>query len=314
MTIPFRSRTLFALVVALLCVGNVRAESLDEDAARDAAIAYFSPSATGHRLRAKARQLILRSNGHEAGYYIFERPEGGVVFVADDDAIGRTVLGYTEQGSYDPEALPVAMQDWLRQITVLMTAVHEGKIHETEVIRHASSKKVQLPLPLWDQGEPYNRFCPMLDGQRCITGCVATAMAEVMKYWQWPKHGYGYVSYYDERCGQQLYQYLANNTYDWNNMLEIYYQGGYGDTQATAVATLMRDCGYAVHMHYTPSESNAWVTAGIMQRYFHYGPLAKDRYSGNYSTDQWHDYLHEDLDAGRPVLYSGQSTKSGEWS
>ena len=312
MTIPFRSRTLFALVVALLCVGNVHAESLDEDEARAAAIAYFSPSATGHRLRAKARQLILRSKGHEAGYYIFDRPEGGVVFVADDDAIGRTVLGYTEQGSYDPEALPLAMQDWLRQITVLMTAVHEGKIHETDVVRRAASKKIQLQLPLWNQGEPYNRLCPMSGDQRCITGCVATAMAEVMKYWQWPKHGYGYVSYHDNGCGQDLSQNLANNTYDWNNMLDSYRQGGYNDTQATAVATLMRDCGYAVHMHYTPRESAAGVSAATMQRYFHYSPLAKDRYSGNYSTDQWHDYLHEDLDAGRPVLYSGQSTKSGE--
>ena len=124
-----------AIVAALLCIGVAHAEPLNEDEARDAAIAFFSPSASGHRLRAKARQLVLRSKGHDAGYYIFERPEGGVVFVADDDAIGRTVLGYTEEGSFDPEALPVGLQDWLRQVTVLMDAVHEGKIRQTEVIR-----------------------------------------------------------------------------------------------------------------------------------------------------------------------------------
>lgn len=300
-----------AIVAALLCIGVAHAEPLDEDEARDAAIAFFSPSAPGRHLRAKARQLVLRSKGHDAGYYIFERPEGGVVFVADDDAIGRTVLGYTEQGGFDPDSLPVGLQDWLRQITVLMDAVHRGEIHHTEVIRRASPERVQLHLPLWNQRAPYNNLCPMSGNQRCITGCVATAMAEVMRYWAWPKHGYGYVSYYDEGCGQNLSQDLSRNTYDWGNMLETYNSGSYTAAQATAVATLMRDCGYAANMNYGPNESSASVNAGIMQRHFNYSPLARDRYSGDYSTDDWHAFLREDLAARRPVLYNGQSIKGG---
>ena len=301
-----------AIIVALLCIGAAHAEPLDEEEARDAAVAFFSPSASGRHLRAKARQLVLRSKGHDAGYYIFERPEGGVVFVADDDAIGRTVLGYTEQGSFDPDSLPVGLQDWLRQVTVLMDAVHRGEIHHTEVIRRASSEKVQLSLPLWNQRAPYNNLCPMSGNQHCLTGCVATAMAEVMRYWAWPKHGYGYVSYYDEGCGQNLSQDLSLNTYDWGNMLDNYLEGSYTAAQATAVATLMRDCGYAVNMHYGPNESYAAVSARVMQHYFHYSPLARDRYSGDYSADDWHDFLREDLAAGRPVLYNGQSTIQGE--
>ena len=66
---------------------------LDEDAARYAAASFFSGPSAKAKVRARGRQLVLRSEGHEAGYYVFERPEGGVVFVADDDAIGRTVLG-----------------------------------------------------------------------------------------------------------------------------------------------------------------------------------------------------------------------------
>ena len=98
--------TLFGALLPILLLfpsGILHAESLDEEQARYAAAAFFSPSSQSSRLRAQGRQLVLRSNGHEQGFYIFDRPEGGVVFVADDDAIGRTVLGYSDSGSFDSE-------------------------------------------------------------------------------------------------------------------------------------------------------------------------------------------------------------------
>lgn len=305
-----RFRTL-AIFISLMWVVTVHAEPLDEEEARNAVIAFFSPSTTGRRLRAKGQQLILRSKGHEAGYYIFDRPEGGAVFVADDDAIGRTVLGYTDQGSYDPEHLPIGLQDWMQQVTVLMNAVHEGKIVQTQVVRRAEERTVPLIQTHWDQHDPYNRLCPSLGGQRCITGCVATAMAQVMYYWQWPERGNGTVSCKDPATGQPLSVNLSGHKYDWINMLGEYNTGQFSSEQATAVATLMRDCGYAVDMRYTPSESNASISARHMQKYFMYSPLAKDRNAPDYSVDMWHEYIQEDLLAGRPVLYNGQSTTSG---
>ncbi len=286
-------------------------EPLDEDAARYAAASFFSGPSAKAKVRARGRQLVLRSEGHEAGYYVFERPEGGVVFVADDDAIGRTVLGYTDAGGYDGEVLPDGLRDWLSQISLLMQAVHEGKIKNTDVRRKAGKVVVQaLIRTRWNQGSPYNNLCPMLDGKRCITGCVATAMAQVMNYWRWPRHGYGSVWYEDPGCGQTLMQDLSENEYDWDNMLDQYSStaGGVG---ATSVATLMRDCGYAVHMNYTPTASSASISANTMQQYFHYGAIAKDRYVNHYPEDMWHEFIRADLEAGRPVLYSGQSTAGG---
>ncbi|MBR0274536.1 MAG: C10 family peptidase [Bacteroidaceae bacterium] len=300
-----------AIITALLCVGAAQAEPLDEEEARQAAIAFFSPSTTAHRLRAKAQQLTLRAPNHDTGFYIFERPEGGVVFVADDDAIGRTVLGYTDQGTYDPEHLPIGLQDWMQQVTVLMDAVHEGKIAETQVVSRAGEKTVPLIQSHWNQGDPYNRLCPMMNDQRCITGCVATAMAQVMYYWHWPQQGNGIATCKDPSTGQPLSVNLSDHKYDWVNMQNDYVPGRFTSAQATAVATLMRDCGYAVDMHYTPTESAAAVSARTMQKYFLYSPLAKDRYAPNYTTDMWHEYIQEDLLEGRPVLYSGQSTTSG---
>ena len=239
----------FLITLLLLTfAGKVGAEPLDEEQARYAAASFFHASSPSTKVRARGRQLALRSRGHEAGYYVFERPEGGVVFVADDDAIGRTVLGYTDEGSYNEENMPVGLQDWLRQVTVLMQAVHEGKITKSDVRRKSSKVMVQaLIRTQWNQGTPYNNLCPMLNGQRCITGCVATAMAQVMKYWEWPKHGYGSMTYYDPGCGQTLSRDFTESEYDWDNMREKY-SSSTSDGDAWAVATLMRDCGYAVQM------------------------------------------------------------------
>lgn len=297
----------------LLFVGAVYADSLDEEEARYAAAQFFNPSSQSSRLRAKGLQFELRSNGHEDGYYIFDRPEGGTVFVADDDAIGYTVLGYTDEDSFDVENLPIGLQDWLEQVGVLMDAVHEGKINRANAPKKSRDIVVDaLIKTTWNQGVPFNNLCPMLDGKRCITGCVATAMAQVMKYWRWPNHGYGSVTYTDTYgCKQELSQNLSANNYNWDNMLDTYTAGNYSTAQANAVATLMRDCGYAVHMQYAPDASSANVDPLIMANYFHYSSAAKERFSYAYPEEMWHEFIRQDLLAQRPVLYSGRNDDDG---
>lgn len=304
------------VIAALACTVNVvHAKVLDEEQARNAVTAFFSLSPSGKRMPAKKQQQPLRLRGHEMGCYIFDKPEGGTVFVADDDAIGRTILGYTEQGCFDADSLPTGLRDWLDQVSVLMTAVHEGKLNRefAQPTRTGQIVVNALIKTTWNQYEPYNNLCPTRNGKRCITGCVATAMAQVMKYWEWPKHGYGSVTYYDEAgCGMTLSQDFSRNYYRWDKMLNDYSLAkGYTTEQADAVATLMRDCGYAVNMCYTPSESSGGVSANIMRKYFHYSIATKDRYSGEYPKDMWHEFIQQDLREGRPVLYNGQSAKGG---
>ena len=299
--------------------GIIFAESLDEDLARYAAAEFFSPSSQSSRIRANGQQLTLRSQGHENGYYIFDRPEGGVVFVADDDAIGHIVLGYTDSGSYDSENLPLGLQDWLHQVSVLMDAVHEGRIPQRNGIRKAGSVVVDALIQTkWDQYGPYNNLCPMLNGNRCPTGCVATAMAQVMKYWKWPNHGYLSVSYFDEGCGQELGSDLSSNYYDWDNMLNTYQGNNYTETQANAISTLLRDCGYVAHTEYTLSESlagNPWMVCNVtgqgpmtwsdMCNYFHYSTESETLHAEDYSSEQWEEIIQQNLTSGCPVLYAG---------
>ena len=306
------TKKLLLLLVAIIASQMVSfAESLNEEQARMAAASFFSPTTPRASLRAKGRQLVLRTEGHQDGYYIFDRPEGGCVFVADDDAIGRTVLGYTDQGSFDAQDLPVGLQDWLSQIGVLMDAVHQGKINRQP--KSAGTRRVivnKLIKTTWNQGEPYNNLCPTVGMETCMTGCVATAMAQVMKYWEWPEHGYNSIEYYDEGCKQTLSRDFTKSVYDWENMLDSY-KGVYRKVYSDAVATLMRDCGYAVQMNYTPEGSGSSVSGEEMAMYFHYSTGAIDRYCGDYSEEVWHELIRRDLDARRPVLYAGQSTSGG---
>lgn len=292
----------------------VQAEPLDEEQARQAAATFFSSSASGSRLKSKGlQQPALRLQMHENGYYVFDRSEGGCVFVADDDAIGHTILGYTDQGNFDAENLPAGLRDWLDQVAVLMDAVHEGKIAREKLPVRKAHQAVVEPLikTTWNQREPYNNLCPVVDGERCLTGCVATAMAQVMKYWEWPKHGYGSVKYTDENgCGQTLSQDFSQNYYEWDKMLDNYSRND-TSAQATAVATLMRDCGYAVKMSYTPQASGGYVSAQTMQTYFHYSLMAKVRLSNNYPEETWHEFLRQDLREKRPVLYVGHGKEGG---
>lgn len=131
-----------------------------------------------------------------------------------------------------------------------------------------------------------------------------------MNCWRWPVHGFGTVSYKDDGCGQRLTQNLSDDTYDWDHMRNSYSGDDYSIAQIRAIATLMRG-GYAVQMHYGTRESSASVSAQAMRTYFHYSATAKDRGSNYYPEDLWHEYIRQDLNARRPVLYSGQKSESG---
>ena len=233
-----------AVAALLLCLPiAVQADPLDEEQAREAAAAFFAPTTNRSRVKAQARELRLRSRGHEAGFYVFDRPGGGFVFVADDDGVGRTVLGYSEQGTFQPDSLPTALREWMQQVGVLMDAVHAGNLHrqptkdqERQVVVNALIKTT------WNQKEPYFNSCPMVNGQHCLTGCVATAMAQVMNYWKWPEHGYGSIYYLDEGCGQWLGQDFSGHYYEWDNMRNSYSLNytGHGRSHSDARLRLCR--------------------------------------------------------------------------
>ena len=157
----------FVLVCSLASMDMLHAESLTIADANNAATDFFLSGNSNGLAKAKMRsgQYLTLAADNQNGYYIFNRQDGGIVIVADDDALGRTVLGYTTEGEYDPENLPVGLQDWFSQITVLMDAVHAGKIDRRESLSMQQGNIVvdALIKSKWNQYEPYNYHCPLVD-------------------------------------------------------------------------------------------------------------------------------------------------------
>lgn len=303
----------FLVFLCLLSAsGIVCAERLDEEQARQAAVSFFNNSADRGLRRVKAQQLRLQPAKQKSGCYIFNREDGGTVFVADDDAIGYTVLGYTDGSSFNPDSIPVGLQDWLDQIGVLMDAVHEGKLNQRHKLQTRAGKVEVEPLlkTRWDQGKPYNNLTPTINGQHCLTGCVATAIAQVLKYWRWPEYSQGSGSYVLSTNPEQEYQVPMGTRYDWDHMLNIYSTGSYTQQEANAVAELMRDCGYAVRMNYGLNVSDSWFGIEELATAFDYQAYSFLSHN-SYSEDIWHQFIRADLMNGRPILYSGESGKNG---
>lgn len=156
-------------------------------------------------------------------------------------------------------------------------------------------------------------MCPLYEGtNRSVTGCVATAMAQVMMYYQYPKELKTTIKAYNTQTyGIQIPEISSGATYDWDNMLPDYSKSDYNSAQADAVAKLMYHCGAAVKMDYGPS-SGANVTPIILATYFGYdADLMQDLTRTVFTLQQWMTLIDNELKAKRPILYSGQASDGG---
>lgn len=168
---------------------------------------------------------------------------------------------------------------------------------------------------VWDQYAPNNAMCPVdTTGEKCVVGCVATAMSQVMHYWKWPIAGRGSYTYEDSiGCKQILTANFYEHTYDWANMLDKYEPGKYTQQQADAVALLSSDCGISVNMRY------GWVTSGAnsirqpiaLTNYFGYDRGIQHLFRDFYSLDEITLLLKKELASGRPVLISAHNREGG---
>lgn len=251
----------------------------------------------------------LNSPQGETDVYIFNRANnGGFILIAGDDAVSP-VLGYCDEGSFDPDNIPPQMQ-WLlseysRELAFART--HNSSPRKTVSLSTSVSPLIQTQ---WDQDAPYNNECPSLNSSQTVTGCVATAMAQIMYYYKWPLQGTGNHSY--TWNSGTLSADFSQSTYDWNNMC-LTYSGSETAEQNAAVAKLMSDCGISVDMEYNvDSEGGSGaVTAQApesMKTYFGYSQYAGMLYRNGYGIDEWESMLRRELDAKRPVLYCGQGS------
>ena len=356
------NRVLSLLIVMTLSLSPVWAERISREDAALVANNFMNVSSQNSSMKkTPAKKMIMKTvpaQEEENLYYVYENADGeGWVIVAANDAV-RPILAYSETGHFNTENMPVNVRKWMGKYNRFIQKVEKdglvaGEETKTEwKVLRKGTKVTHTPVvgPLikttWDQDSPYWNLCPGSGSSKAYTGCVATAMAQVMNYWQWPVKGTGSHTYQpldpnsktgakSKRYGQQSANF-GETTYDWANMKNSY-SGSYTTTEATAVATLMYHCGVASEMMYgndadegsgtytvnygdwddPTCAENAFVT------YFGYkkdGLTSYMRdgftYEGHTYYEKWTDaawtaMIKAELDKQHPILYGGAGSGGG---
>lgn len=336
---------IIVLILVTVAVGDVSAQQLNEQEAKARAMRYLNTRGKAFtRGGAPAgKDLALISARVEArGIYAFNCEGGGYVIVSGDSR-ALPVLGYSDTGAIDWEQMPENMRVWLRlydeAIATLgdRTDFTDGDYTNGRMTTRTSRAAVEpLIKTNWYQVAPYNYRCPLYEGadttktgQRCLTGCIATATAQVLNYYQWPKTieeglpGYDLQTVYENEEKVWHVDSLPPVTFEWADMLDRYVEAKDGNTnpqeilgteaQQQAVATLMRYCGQATLMNYGADASAASPLAqyeALVNR-FGYDAATLLSIRSLYGIDEWEDIIYGELVASRPVLYFGYSDEDG---
>lgn len=270
-------------------------------------------------------------NLSQESYYVFPNANSkGFTIVSGDDRLPE-IVGYSSQGSYDENNLPEGFISFMKAYQNLYNKVNLGDAEALKNLaeikawrnkKNASAASTSAVAPLlgnieWDQTSPYNNMCPKYDSVHvAATGCVATAMAQVMAYYKYPKQLKadipGYVNRWNGIPMEIPTITQEEGIYDWDNMLPKYNkEANATQQQKDAVAKLMYHCGAAVRMSYGP-ESGAAVSSSKLAKYFGYdADLMMDLSRSSFTLDKWMQIIDAELAAGRPVLYGGQSSENG---
>ena len=245
-------------------------------------------------------------SGSNAPYYVFNAQDNsGFVIVSGDDRT-KAILGYSEQGSLNANKLPENVEAWLEYYAEAISSLEDSPMEgEPNIATATRSNVTPLIKTEWSQGSPWNDQCTF-GGTSCVTGCVATAMAQVMNFHKYPSKSKAIDGY---TCSYTI-PALPAVTFSWKNMCNTYsYYDERTSTQKKAVATLMRYCGQSVEMNYGPggSGANTGDVSVALVKYFGYSKSTHAVYRDGYSPEGWEDEIYKELAAGYPIVYSGRS-------
>ncbi len=313
-------RKTLLLLFALLSVLTASAK-ISESEAREKAL-QFMLSKKGESSARSAQRFggaggtgvsLTVAEAQEAFYVFNIDSVGGYVIVSGDDRM-PDVLGYSYSGTYKSDEIPANMRAWL-----------EGYAEQYEYLQtHSDAKGASLTtvsgdavLPMlnchWEQEAPYNDQCPMFNEERTVTGCVATAMAQIMYYYQWPKQTTKEIPAYTTYTRNISMPQIGITTIDWDNMIPKYFSNS-TEVQKKAVSTLMLLCGSAVQMDYTLEWSEAYGSNAYKAfvDYFGYDSnISSYVQRSSYSDAAWNQMIYDELNNKRPVYYGGKNSKNG---
>lgn len=293
--------------------------------------AHISPDQALDRLRVdrsysqsiKGKRASLRFDSTIGNLYVFSTDNGYVILPSED--FSPALLAYSDKAPFDISGNP-GLRYWLkfyneeieaakRRHSVRQSPVNScsDNLNKSQTILREKRVDVEPLLRTeWNQEYPYNELCPKVDGRETVTGCVATAMAQVMKFHNFPDHGKGTHSYFWRPGEEELSFNYESISFKWNLMDDIY-DSKSSEESRHAVAELMLGCGVSIDMHYEPGESGASTSAmgQSLIDIFGYSPSLWMPDRAFYGYDEWEGMIYADLALGLPVLYSGAGTAGG---
>ncbi len=265
-------------------------------------------------MRSRAKRLAFESRAANgtANLCVYNFTDARKGFVV---TLGDAVVGYADDGEFDIRTAPPALVSILKNAAGADDADTDDNGQWTPVAPIANDKGYVM----WNQDSPFNDLCPEYAvGQRSPSGCVATAMAQVMFVHQWPKRGTGTHTYSPAILnGNTLTADFGSTDYNWDAMIPYYadrlHADGFTSEQSrAAVAELMLHCGVSVDMvYYTQSGATDYDVPPALVNYFNYDRGLAYRKREHYATRDWLGFIHAELEAGRPVLAYGRSASGG---
>ena len=279
---------------------------VNEQEARQRALEFLHQGPVSEsRGYAKTGNYLQTAQIEQTMFYVFNvgNQDGFVIISADDQT--QPVLGYSKQGTFDAETISPEMKWWLDGYETKLKAVREGKARLAEpTANHAAI--APMVSSQWNQSAPYNLLTKTSSSQY-VTGCVATAMAQIMYYHKWPEQVTETLPSPDG-----LMLDLDPTTFNWSLMRDRYNRTD-TDDGAQEVAKLMKYCGYAAKMNYGDGSSGAQSYNAVegLRRYLGYHYTTEEVMRADYTTAEWDELIYNELANQRPVLYTGYSAGGG---
>lgn len=298
------------LTIALCCFAclTMTAGQVTEAQAKEKAQQFLKGKLLKEASRVRLKAAKLSEHRY---FYVFNvENDGGYVIVSGDDRT-KSILAYSEKGNLDLDNAPENMKAWLGYYEQSMAALSNKTYARRAVKREAREKVDALIKTNWHQEAPFNNTCPVIGTGPCLTGCLATAMAQIMNYWQYPKSVGeipGYDPWSDYLFGPTT-QTLPATEFDWDILCK---NDKKDEAFKAEVAKLCRYCGQSVRMGYaTNNEGGSRALDGMgpvgLVKYFGFDKNTHNVFRGSFSDDDWEEMIYQELKSGRPVIYSGQT-------
>ncbi|MBJ2162226.1 MAG: C10 family peptidase [Muribaculaceae bacterium] len=230
-------------------------------------------------------------------YYIFNADnDAGFVIISGDDR-ARNILGYSDKGSFSAGKMPPQLEWLLSEYEKAIKTLPANAPSPRQYVSRSTGQTTLLSTQ-WGQSSPYNDKCPVVDGSRAVTGCVATAMAQVINY--------------EKKSSRvaEIPEYWTDKVY-MPNLPE--YEFNFDNLDNDGIATLMLYCGQSVRMNYSPLESGAIVqdVPEALRKYFGWEQEVRFVERANFNDGHWNRMVKEEISAGHPILYSAVNESGG---